>query len=125
MKQEDQVKHTTHGIVDQNGNLDILINNAGIGIASKTTETPEEDWDKVMNVKVKGIFFTCKYTIPVMLANKGGTIVNMASAAGVVTSARSGATEDATLADLAVGPNQNRILGAFLPPVQIQSAAAD
>ncbi len=46
-------------------------------------ETPEDIWDKTMNVNLKGTFFCCKYGVQQMLKTGGGTIVNTASLAGV------------------------------------------
>jgi meso-butanediol dehydrogenase/(S,S)-butanediol dehydrogenase/diacetyl reductase len=61
------------------GRLDVLINNAGYGIPGSVVETSEDDWDKLMAVNVNGVFFACKYAIPVMKQQGGGVIVNTAS----------------------------------------------
>ena len=61
------------------GRLDVLINNAGYGIPGSVIETSEDDWDKLMAVNVNGVFFGCKYAIPVMKQQGGGVIVNTAS----------------------------------------------
>jgi meso-butanediol dehydrogenase/(S,S)-butanediol dehydrogenase/diacetyl reductase len=70
--------------VSTEGKIDILFNNAAINYFGKVTDTPEDDWDRVMNVNVRGVYLGCKYTIPVMQDNGGGTIVNTASAAAIV-----------------------------------------
>jgi len=57
----------------------VLINNAGYGIPGSVVETSEDDWDKLMAVNVNGVFFGCKYAIPVMKQQGGGVIVNTAS----------------------------------------------
>jgi NAD(P)-dependent dehydrogenase (short-subunit alcohol dehydrogenase family) len=71
--------------VETFGKLNILINNAGLG--SPTASIPNlsvEDWDLTMNVNVKGVFFGLKYAIPAIIAAGGGSIVNLASVAGIV-----------------------------------------
>jgi meso-butanediol dehydrogenase/(S,S)-butanediol dehydrogenase/diacetyl reductase len=70
--------------VEQYGRIDVLCNNAGIGLAATVAETSEQDWDQVMAVNVKGVFLGCKYAIPVMLRQGGGAIINTASVAGIV-----------------------------------------
>lgn len=78
------MKQLFKDVYDRFGCIDIVVNNAGIGLAATVTETSSEDWDKLMNVNVKGVFFGCKYSIPYMQKQGGGVIINMASVAGVV-----------------------------------------
>ena len=70
--------------LDRNGRLDVLCNNAGIGVAAVCHETSEQDWERVMAVDLTGVFLGCKYAIPPMLAQGGGVICNTSSAAGQV-----------------------------------------
>jgi NAD(P)-dependent dehydrogenase (short-subunit alcohol dehydrogenase family) len=64
--------------------LDVFVNNAGIGLASKLPETSENDWQKVINVNLKGTFLGMKYAIPLMKKSGGGSIINISSIAAVV-----------------------------------------
>jgi meso-butanediol dehydrogenase/(S,S)-butanediol dehydrogenase/diacetyl reductase len=64
--------------------INILYNNAGLNHFAIITNTQESDWDRVMQVNVKSVFLTCKYTIPVMISQGGGVILNTASAAALV-----------------------------------------
>jgi meso-butanediol dehydrogenase/(S,S)-butanediol dehydrogenase/diacetyl reductase len=66
------------------GKIDVLFNNAAINYYGKVTDTPEEAWDRVMSVNVRSVYLGCKYAIPVMQANRGGSIINTASAAALV-----------------------------------------
>lgn len=65
------------------GKLDVLVNNAGLGVAANVVDTSEEDFDRVIAVNLKGVFLGMKYAIPAMKANGGGSIVNMSSIAGL------------------------------------------
>ena len=64
--------------------LDVLVNNAGIGLASKLPETTEDDWQKVIDVNLKGTFFGMKYAVPLMRKSSGGSIINISSIAALV-----------------------------------------
>ena len=61
------------------GKIDILVNNAGIAHIGKAHTTSEEDFDRVIKVNVKGVYNCLFATIPIMLKNKAGVILNMAS----------------------------------------------
>ena len=72
-------------IVETYGRLDCAINNAGIeGTMAPTADCTEENWDRTININLKGVWLCMKYEIPQMLKQGGGAIVNMASVAGLV-----------------------------------------
>ncbi|MGI8913415.1 MAG: SDR family oxidoreductase [Chloroflexota bacterium] len=79
-----EVQRTVDGVLQRWGRLDILCNNAGIGVAATVVETSEEDWDRTLAVDLKGVYLGCKYAIPAMITGGGGVIVNTASVAGQV-----------------------------------------
>jgi NAD(P)-dependent dehydrogenase (short-subunit alcohol dehydrogenase family) len=67
------------------GRLDSAHNNAGIeGVTATTADYPEDDWERVININLKGVWLCMKYEIPQMLKQGGGAIVNTASGAGLV-----------------------------------------
>ncbi len=66
------------------GRLDVLLNNAGYGIAGSVVETDEDAWEDLMAVNVRGVYLCTKYAIPAMTANGGGSIVNTASVVAAV-----------------------------------------
>lgn len=76
-KQEDILKAVE--TISQQGGIDILINNAGIGHIGTAENTSESDFDRVMNVNVKGTYNCIHACIPVMLQQSKGVIVNMCS----------------------------------------------
>jgi len=81
---EDQVVAMVAETIKQFGRVDILVNNAGIeSPPTLLKDIPEEVWDRVMSVNLKGVFFCCKAVIPQMMAQGKGKIVNISSVAGV------------------------------------------
>ena len=69
------------------GRIDILVNNAGItGVKKPTHEITEEEWETVMRINTKSVFFATKHAVPYMKASGGGSIVNVASVIGLVGS---------------------------------------
>ncbi|MBE7217446.1 MAG: glucose 1-dehydrogenase [Caulobacteraceae bacterium] len=71
------------------GGLSVLVNNAGVGTREDITDMPLERWRWVMGVNVDGVFLGCKHAIPVMKDHAPGSIINMASIAGVIAQAES------------------------------------
>lgn len=69
------------------GKLDGIVNNAGIaGVDKPTHELTENEWDAVMDVNVKGVFFSTKHAIPYLKQSMGASIVNISSVYGIVGS---------------------------------------
>jgi NAD(P)-dependent dehydrogenase (short-subunit alcohol dehydrogenase family) len=71
--------------MDQFGRLDFAFNNAGIeGLSAPTHECTNENWEKTIDINLKGVWLCMKYEIPQMLKQHKGAIVNNASIAGLV-----------------------------------------
>jgi NAD(P)-dependent dehydrogenase (short-subunit alcohol dehydrogenase family) len=73
------------------GKVDVLVNNAGISLAAGLLDTTIEQWNKVININLTSIFLGMKHVIPHMQINKGGSIVNISSIAGLTGSSGAGA----------------------------------
>jgi NAD(P)-dependent dehydrogenase (short-subunit alcohol dehydrogenase family) len=85
---ETMVKHTA----SQFGRIDILVNCAGIWIAGQTLlECNEDDWDKVINVNLKGTYLCCRSVGKIMVKQKSGNIINLSSQVGLNASPGLGA----------------------------------
>ncbi len=81
----DQVQALVEDTVRRTGRVDVLLNNAGIYETQKVWTGPieeldEREWDRVMDVNLKGVFFCCKAVIPQMKKQRSGKIINVASA---------------------------------------------
>lgn len=77
---EEMIKET----IDRFGQLDILVNAAGINFVRFVSEMEEHEWDRVMDVNAKGVFLCCKAALPYLIAGGEGRIINIASIAGKV-----------------------------------------
>ncbi|MDP2948888.1 MAG: glucose 1-dehydrogenase [Chloroflexota bacterium] len=77
------VERMVQTTVERFGRLDVLVNNAGIIFLLPITQVPEEMWDRLIDVNLKGVYLGLKYGIPQMIKQGGGAIVNTASIAGL------------------------------------------
>lgn len=85
VSKEKEVEKVYNEVVEKFGRLDSSVNNAGIaGVNKPTHELTEKEWDAVMDVNVKGVFFCTKYAIPHMQRAGGGSIVNLSSIYGII-----------------------------------------
>jgi NAD(P)-dependent dehydrogenase (short-subunit alcohol dehydrogenase family) len=81
----DDVKRVFGNIKAEFGRLDVLVNNAGIAGPDKPTDQlAVDDWDRVLDVNVKGVFLGTKHAVPLMRDNGGGSIINLSSIYGIV-----------------------------------------
>jgi len=78
----DQVRHLVDQVRGTLGEIDVLVNNAGVLIARPIEELTLEDWDVTMATNLRGLYLTTRLVLPGMRARRQGTIVNVASLAG-------------------------------------------
>lgn len=79
---KDDVDALKSHIQSQYGGLHMLVNNAGVQVEKTVTESSDDDWDQVMGINAKGVFFMCRAMIPLMAASGSGAIVNIGSISG-------------------------------------------
>lgn len=77
------VQAAVEGVKAAFGGIDILVNNAGIANIGTATNTSENDFDRVMQVNVKGVFLCLQTILPVMVERGGGVVLNMSSIAAI------------------------------------------
>lgn len=79
-----EVEALVAGVVEAWGGLDVMVNNAGVGVAATAVQTTEEDYERVMDVCVRGTLLGMKYAIPAITMAGGGSVINMSSVAALV-----------------------------------------
>ena len=77
-------RRAVEGAISSYGKLDILVNNAGVSGTSVSDPLDTEGWHRIMAINATGVYFGCKYAIPLMQAAGGGAIVNISSVMGFV-----------------------------------------
>jgi NAD(P)-dependent dehydrogenase (short-subunit alcohol dehydrogenase family) len=79
VSKEDQVKAVIQKTLEKYGRIDVLVNNAGLGVYKTILDASPEDFDTAIGVNLKGPFLFCKYVIPYMEKQGKGAIVNISS----------------------------------------------
>lgn len=81
---EDNWRRVLDTVVGEDGGLDVLVNNAGVGIPKNVEETTLEDWRWIMSVNLDGVFLGTREGLEAMKASGGGSIINMSSIEGLI-----------------------------------------
>ncbi|USK36661.1 glucose 1-dehydrogenase (plasmid) [Bacillus sp. F19] len=82
------VKEMIQQVIEKYSRIDVLFNNVGISGVGQLHEIEPEDWDKVINVNIKGVYLPSKYALPYMMNRKNGSIINMSSCIAEIGLAR-------------------------------------
>ena len=78
----EEVEQLMASVAEHHEGLDILINNAGVGLFAPVADMPIEQWHSVIDTNLTGVFYCCRAAIPHMRARGGGWIINISSLAG-------------------------------------------
>ena len=79
----EDITRMVNSCVDAFGRIDVVDYNVGLAVVGGVVELPEEDWDRIFAVNLKGCYLTMKHVIPIMERQGGGSIINIASVAGI------------------------------------------
>jgi len=91
VKKRRDITNLIESTVREFGQIDILVNNAGIMYPTKIEDISEEEWDEVLDVNLRGVFFCSQAVSPFMKERRQGGILNIASVAGKIGGVASGA----------------------------------
>lgn len=89
VRNEAQIRRLVERTLEEFGKIDILFNNAGVGysapyVMDSTVKTPSEDWDAILSINLRSVFYACKAVLPHMIKNQSGVILNCSSINGVI-----------------------------------------
>ena len=86
VSQESEVQQVFAEIKQKWSKIDVLVNNAGIsGVDKPTHEITAEEWNKLMEINVNGVFLCTKHAVPIMMDIGGGSIINLSSIYGIIS----------------------------------------
>jgi len=84
VRDEPAIAKAIERIIATDGQLDVVVNSAGIVLDATTQATSRDDWQRVIDVNLTGTFLLCRYALPRMIERRSGAIVNVASDAALV-----------------------------------------
>lgn len=123
VSQDAEVRRMVEEIKARLGRIDILVNNAATSklVPLDDLEGLTEDmWDRILGVNVKGTFFCCRGVIPIMKASGSGTIINIASIAGIIGAGSSIAYNVSKAGVISITKSLAR---AFAPQIRVNAIA--
>lgn len=83
VRRYEDCRKVVHGAAERFGGVDVLVNNAGIGVFKPVDQLTPEEWDATIETNLSGTFYCCREAIPLMRRRGGGYIFNISSLAGI------------------------------------------
>jgi NAD(P)-dependent dehydrogenase (short-subunit alcohol dehydrogenase family) len=84
VREPEEVRRVVDAALERHGGLDVLVNNAGLGLLKSVADTTDDEYDAVFDTNVRSIFLLCRHALPPMLQRGGGSVVNIGSVAATV-----------------------------------------
>jgi 3-oxoacyl-[acyl-carrier protein] reductase len=79
----EQVERFFKSVASRFGNLDVLVNNAGVGVFRPIQEMSREDWDRTIGVNLTGVFYCCHHALPLLRKSGSSYVIQISSLAGI------------------------------------------
>lgn len=83
VSKEEDVRRAIDAAVERFGTVDVLVNNAGVGLHKRVDLVSMDEYDRVMDTNLRGTWMGCRYVAPVMMKAGGGSIINISSVHGI------------------------------------------
>jgi NADP-dependent 3-hydroxy acid dehydrogenase YdfG len=77
-----EVKRFIAAVVERFGTIDILVNNAAVGVFAKVADLDPEQWDRMISLNLSGVFYSCHEVLPIFKTGGAGDVINIGSLAG-------------------------------------------